>query len=394
VLVQILTSSVCMQEVIKRSLSDPGVSSRKRLKSTPVRRSARKHLKSTPVERSPRKHLKSTPVRRSPRKHRGSTPVRRSPRKHRSSIPDSPKKNLKERLKEVDRYFRDTDEDKAPDDDNFINLADPSCWKCSKPIRCKSDCFPKGSWGIIDQVLFHCKSCWAENQDELKAQTESESNERQKLKDKIAKKKLEKSTTPKPSKKSATPKPSKKSATPKPSKKSATPKPSKKSATPKPSKKSATPKTTGKLFNVGNNVIAKWTDGKSYPAQVFDTDGDKFSVYFPQDGETLVGIDKGSLSHPKATSVWSRLEREKFLNMDNFDHDEKRKGVPRKFGRYTPVAMGTGKNINKYVCKSSKDGDDKDYLFDMGYVQTKLLMKTNPLTDAGTKFHDKKSLYA
>ena len=357
-LVQILTSSVCMQEVIKRSLSDPGVSSRKRLKSTPVRRSARKHLKSTPVERSPRKHLKSTPVRRSPRKHRGSTPVRRSPRKHRSSIPDSPKKSLKERLKEVDRYFRDTDEDKAPDDDNFINLADPSCWKCSKPIRCKSDCFPKGSWGIIDQVLFHCKSCWAENQDELKAQTESESNERQKLKDKIAKKKLEKSTTPKPS------------------------------------KKSATPKTTGKLFNVGNNVIAKWTDGKSYPAQVFDTDGDKFSVYFPQDGETLVGIDKGSLSHPKATSVWSRLEREKFLNMDNFDHDEKRKGVPRKFGRYTPVAMGTGKNINKYVCKSSKDGDDKDYLFDMGYVQTKLLMKTNPLTDAGTKFHDKKSLYA
>ena len=306
------------------------------------------------------------------------------------------KKSLKESLKEVESMFGDPDEDKRLDDkdDKFINMVDPACWDCEKPIRLKSDCFPKGSWGTFDQVLFRCTSCWTKYQAGFQAKMESDNKERKKLKDEMAKKKLAKSATPKTTKKSKT---TKKPATPKTTKKSTTPKTTKKSkttkkpATPKTTKKPATPKTTKKLkttFAVGDNVVAKWTDGICYPAQIFGVDKGKYNVYFPQDGAVLQ-VAPGSMSIPSKKSLWPKLKRSQFVNLDYFEHDTKRKGVPPKFGRYKPVGIGTGKDVNKYICMSQNHGT---YLFDMGYVQQKLLLKCFPMNEKGEKL-DSEKLY-
>ena len=302
------------------------------------------------------------------------------------------KKSLKESLKEVESMFGDPDEDKRLDDkddkkfinlvdparlddkdDKFINMVDPACWDCEKPIRLKSDCFPKGSWGTFDQVLFRCTSCWTKYQAGFQAKIESENKERKKLKDAMAKKKLAKSATPKTTKKTATPKTTKKSKT------------TKKPATPKTTKKSKTTKIT---FAVGDNVVAKWTDGICYPAQIFGVDKGKYNVYFPQDGAVLQ-VARGSMSIPSKKSLWSKMKRSQFVNLDDFEHDTKRKGVPppAKFGRYTPVGIGAGKDVNKYICRCQKHGT---YMFDMGYVQQKLLLKCFPMNEKGEKLDSEK----
>ena len=144
---------------------------------------------------------------------------------------------------------------------------------------------------------------------------------------------------------------------------------------------------------VGDNVVAKWTDGERYPAQIFGVDDKgKFDVYFPQDGEVLRQVNKSSMSRPKKKSQWSKIKRSQFVDLDNFEHDTQRKGVPKKFGKYRPVGIGTGKDINKFVCKSEEKGDDTTYLFDMGYVQQKLLLKCFPLNQKGEKY-DSKTIY-
>ena len=81
------------------------------------------------------------------------------------------------------------------------------------------------------------------------------------------------------------------------------------------------------------------------------------------------------------------------LEHDGFNHDEQRKGVARKFGKYRPVRAGKGKDINKYVCKSLEKDDDKEYMFDMGYVQRKMLLRCVPLSDSGKEKLDAKSIY-
>ena len=376
--------------------------------------------------RTPLKRVKSEPgdVRRSPRQHVGS--LRRSPRKHSSSSVSSRrivkrrsgpiidlsteskkvkseigskkvKSEVERKLGEVESYFQQDGSKEF--DDNFLNTVDPQCWDCRKPIRSKADCFPKGSWGNFDQVLFRCKSCYEKHCADLQVKTQDEAKERQKLKDEIKKKK---SATPKPTtnKKSATPKKTttKKSATPNKTttkKKSATPNKTttKKSATPNKTtttKKSATPNKT--TFEVGDNVLAKWKDGKRYPAQIFGVENNKFNVYFPQDKQVRLSVNKSSLSRPRAKAAWAQIKRTEYVGMDSFKHDQKR-GLPNKFGEYTPVGVGTGKNINKYICKSTRKGDDTNYLFDMGYVQLKLLLKSFPYKNAKGVAHDKDSLY-
>ena len=341
--------------------------------------------------RTPLKRVKSEPgdVRRSPRQHVGS--LRRSPRKHSSSSVSSRrivkrrsgpiidlsteskkvkseigskkvKSEVERKLGEVESYFQQDGSKEF--DDNFLNTVDPQCWDCRKPIRSKADCFPKGSWGNFDQVLFRCKSCYEKHCADLQVKTQDEAKERQKLKDEIKKKK------------SATPKPTTK-------KKSATPK---KTTT----KKSATPNKT--TFEVGDNVLAKWKDGKRYPAQIFGVENNKFNVYFPQDKQVRLSVNKSSLSRPRAKAAWAQIKRTEYVGMDSFKHDQKR-GLPNKFGEYTPVGVGTGKNINKYICKSTRKGDDTNYLFDMGYVQLKLLLKSFPYKNAKGVAHDKDSLY-
>ena len=176
--------SLCVkQDRIKRTSSD--LSLRKRSEATPLRRSPRKHQNSTPPRRSPRKHDSSGPLKRSsstPRKSskRSSAPLRRS-----SSTPSKRVKiqgnvamdSKKESVDEVEKMFASTDEEKASDDkdDKFINAADPTCWDCEKKIRDRSDCFPEGSWGSIDQVLFRCKSCWTKHCANLKSKVKLES---------------------------------------------------------------------------------------------------------------------------------------------------------------------------------------------------------------------------
>ena len=149
-------------------------------------------------------------------------------------------------------------------------------------------------------------------------------------------------------------------------------------------------------FKTNENVLAKWTDGHVYPAQVFETEGDTYSVYFPQDGKVLKGVQAEDMSRPSDKAVWAKYTRDDFatkFSHDEFVHDEKRKGVPRKHGKYRIVGKGTGNDINMYLCNSMVEGDDKEYKFDMGYVQRKMLLRICPLDDSGTKILDKNSLY-
>lgn len=138
------------------------------------------------------------------------------------------------------------------------------------------------------------------------------------------------------------------------------------------------------LFEFGQNVMCLRPDksGVFFPGQVFGVNNSLYDIYFPQDGKVLRKVTKKMLSLPKQHSKWSKINRQQFLTMGAFDHNTHVKGTPMKTGRFEPMDMGTGKNVNKYVCFDKKKyHDDTKYLFDMGYVQKILLKECFPFED-------------
>ena len=360
----------------KKEVAAPKKRGRPKKKPTP-RRSPRSNKKPTP-RRSPRSNQKPTPHR-SPRSNKKST-LRRSPRAKKNifTVHDSDNE-----VDDVDSLFLSSDEteieflDGSPkpqvpkpqessdetEDEKFIRVVEPVCWDCSTKIKTAKDCFPPGSWGNFACVLFRCAKCWKEHSKISRSAEKQTLVNRQALRDTLVAAHKESKAT--------------------------------KRTYPKVNGRRTKTRTAEPIckFEVGDNVRAFWPDKTSktrYPAQIFRANKKKYDVYFPQDGEVLKNVPENELLIAKKTSYWSRSRRGQFVNMGSFLHEQQAKNTPRKFGRFKPVKMGTGRNINKYVCSHDKDG--KTYLFDMGYVQCKLLLDVFPMDEQGN-LHDKTSIY-
>lgn len=126
------------------------------------------------------------------------------------------------------------------------------------------------------------------------------------------------------------------------------------------------------------NVMAMWEDGEFYRAQIYARRMGQYNVYFPQDGEQMKSVPEANIR--KADSKKDPrnvMRRSEFLQLE-FKHKLHVKNTPKLLGDYKVVSMGKGvKKVNQYVCKL--DGDEKEYLFDMGYVQDILLRQVFPL---------------
>ena len=312
--------------------------------------------------------------------------------------------------------------DDVGNDERFINTVDPTCWDCEKKITHKDDCFPQGSWGSFEEVLFRCGECWPKHMSDLKVQTHKEQAERKKIHaDLAAKAKQTKKATQKKPKAKAKPKQTKKATQKKPK---AKPKQTKKARakrtkpmqTAKTGKKPTDTEVTATYrtypkdeqgrrtktrtadpipeFKLNANVVGLWTDGQRYPAQIFGVNKKKYDLYFPQDGEVLLAVDEKNLAYPHEQSLWATVTRDKFVSMGNFDHKKHVKGTPRKFGRFKVESMGEGDNVNKYMCSCvSKRTDKNTYYFDMGYIQSIFLHEMYPFNDKGIRL-DKDALYS
>ena len=124
-------------------------------------------------------------------------------------------------------------------------------------------------------------------------------------------------------------------------------------------------------FSLYDNVLAKWTDGKWYSAQIFQVlrEG-RYSVYFIGDDEVL-DVKEIKLKFPTSDPIWARLKRDQFINR-TFKHTNGKdswSGAPN--GTYIVQQLGHGEDVNKYVLCTlmGEQGEDKEYLFHMGYVQ-------------------------
>ena len=116
-------------------------------------------------------------------------------------------------------------------------------------------------------------------------------------------------------------------------------------------------------------VTKLWSKGRS--AGCYD-------VYFIEDQEVLKRVPEDKLQAAPRGAVWATMTREDFVG-HNFKHKKARKGTPRSFGEFTVASMGTGRLINKYLCRSLEDCT-RTFNFDMGYVQDSILQDLFPDT--------------
>ena len=138
-------------------------------------------------------------------------------------------------------------------------------------------------------------------------------------------------------------------------------------------------------FKVGDTVIGYWPETNAwFQAQIFTySSSGKYGLYFPEDGAVYTDAPEHHLKRPKKGSNWSKLRRTDFLEIE-FEHCSDYPGTPKKKGNFVVQKVGTGVNINKYVCeyvvKRGRKKDTKKYYFDIGYVQKKLIKFFFPLT--------------
>ena len=95
-----------------------------------------------------------------------------------------------------------------------------------------------------------------------------------------------------------------------------------------------------------------------------------------------------SLRRPGETEKWAKINRSDYLNHTFVHRKKHKKGSPDELlnevlGKKLNVeALGTGDNINKYMCRLVGGGktNKKDYMFDVGYIQRVLFKAFFPLT--------------
>ena len=135
------------------------------------------------------------------------------------------------------------------------------------------------------------------------------------------------------------------------------------------------------------NVLAKWPDdGVYYPAQIFGASRGKYNVYWPQDREVVKGMSGADIKLPPDDPQpnWAKCTRKEYFQLEFVHDDPNAPGTPRRVsedvcGKYQVLKLGTGTNINKYVCTRENRGLEHFY-FDVGYVQEKLLKAIFPLS--------------
>ena len=323
---------------------------------------------------------------------------------------------------QVDAYFEDEEESQAQQADKVYQ-----CQYCEVQIATLEECYPPENRDEHN-LLFECYDCY-QKAAEFKCLAKNAKQQRKEIKKRLKDKKNEllDAATPEQGKAKAKTKPkgpakTKAKAKPKgrakgPAKAKTKPKGPAKAKAKTKAKAKAKPKGRAKgpdvdeqvtrrsydvdehgnrtktkpagpicKFSVDQNVLALWPeDDKHYPDQVFSASKKVYDVYFPQDSEILLGVKEKDLSLPKKKSLWKNIKRKSFLTMGSFDHKSMAKGTPKNYGKFQPVKMGEKKKVNKYLCREivsntrRKDGKERHYYFDMGYVQQILLQEAYPL---------------
>ena len=100
----------------------------------------------------------------------------------------------------------------------------------------------------------------------------------------------------------------------------------------------------------------------------------KYNVYFTDDGEVRKGVCAKDIKAAPADCNWRKMTRDQFITMD-FEH-EKKSGDGKRVhpsGEYKILRLGKKQWVNKYVCTRIGGDEEKEYRFDMGYVQKKIL---------------------
>ena len=285
--------------------------------------------------------------------------------------------------------------------------SDVNSWQCighDCDVEMKSieDCYPINQRGT--SAMLRCLQCWNkdkklimdaqanankyrnDNKEQLTRTKEMQGTP----KDKTKKKSNQKQGSRKPAAKKGKPaakkgKPATKKGKPssmkdKPAAKKG--KPSAKVTVPAKPVKPPRKKKTVKPFAVGDNVLGKW-EKDFYQAQIFAISDGKYDLYFPEDGEVVRGAPIEDLKHPKPSENWTKLKRRDYLDTD-FMHNDDHQNTPEKKGKFTTRRLGKGPNVNLYICEyvtgRKTQKDNKEYLFDIGYVQRKLFKTFFPIT--------------
>ena len=245
------------------------------------------------------------------------------------------------------------------------------CWDCSKCLEIK-DCYPEEDRNkvclrcivflllvcscivflfIQDTLLFRCLKCWKTAQ-KLLTSMATEAGVRRAAERVVTTAAAKKTAAKKPAAKSAAKKPAAKSAAKKPAAKTAAKKPAAKkrrNSTSSPSPRKKSKPSSPYAFELHANVLAKWPGAGFFPAHVFRRcAGKKYHVYFPDDAEVLKGVTEAELKAPPSPlPEWAKMERKRFLELAFTKHEGDKTLAE---GDYTVTKLGTGANINKYVC--------------------------------------------
>ena len=148
-------------------------------------------------------------------------------------------------------------------------------------------------------------------------------------------------------------------------------------------------KKAGWKFDLYANVMCQWPDSGYFIANIFARSKGKYHVYFPDDRKVLRNVEEKFLRAPSSTSKWGKVTRTDVLG-HSFMHMIKKDashppGTPKCKGEFVVEALGTGRAINKYVCKrvsginkkTNKKG--KNFHFDVGYVMSSYVDAVFPL---------------
>ena len=240
---------------------------------------------------------------------------------------------------EVDALFDPTDEE---DEDQQVSY---QCYSCNEHMKSLEQCFPENQ-RHLSRVMFLCRDCYKQQSNSVLIAQVKDCIQRDE-----AKKSIENSAASNKSK-------------------------AKKSAATNKSKVEKSAAANKWKFDLHANVLCKW-DGEFYPAQVFGRYKNKYHVYFPDDREVRKNVDAADIKNPPQKPKkphWAKCDRTRFLQM-GFKHTRQQhrnaKHTPEVYGSFSIVKLGKGKTANHYVCKL--DGSNKEYNFDMGYVQNLLL---------------------
>ena len=294
--------------------------------------------------------------------------VRRAKKKSSVQVKVEPKakRRIIDATQKTDTAADTTPADTAKSQDKSVGPpVSYDCIDCPESMASLDECYPEEDRSP-ETVFYRCKSCYAKFQfkDLDKKNRSKKTTEKETLNELKPTSEAGASTARKVTKKST--KRAARRSTPKPTKRKAsasTPKASE--STPKKTK-STTLKGYTYKFSRFQNVMAKWGRDGYFAAQVTGFSKGDYRVYFPADGQSLSNVPESALKMPGNNALWAKIQRSDVLGYE----------FALQRHKYKVENLGTGKNINKYVC-INEAGFEK--LFDIGELMKRYLREVHPI---------------